>query len=271
MNSAENGTKQYPFLNEGENLVDRQLYLVPLKDLEVDQEQPRKYFDEGSLDEMVASIKEHGVLQPVIFRVNEEGQLVLVSGERRYRAAQAAALDCIPAIYHEGTDKAVIALVENLMREDLTVIEEAEAVERLKNERSYNQEEISRVIGKKVPTISEILKVASLPQEIRDECRSNRDYSRRGLLTVARMGTLEETWKAFKKLKARMGSPEDDECGGAGTEKVSPVEGWVKKIDKLSESLQKVDLESFGDERSQVEGALKKLAAQIKKTIKKTV
>jgi len=265
MNSEGIATKGYSFLKEGEGLVDRQLYQVPVGELEQNSEQPRKHFDGGSLAEMRVSIEKHVVLQPVIVQKGGDGQLVIVSGERRFRAAQAAGKETVPAIYHDGSDSAVIALVENLLREDLTPVEEAEALQKLKGERGYTQEQISEVIGKAVPTISEILALAKLHEGIRDECRADRRFSRRNLLEVVRKDTPEKVQKAYEALKSKMAKTEDKRT--KEKVEVDPAEAWVKKVDKFRTSLEKVDFSSLGDRRGDVEGALGVLLAVIKRTV----
>jgi ParB family transcriptional regulator, chromosome partitioning protein len=94
-----------------------------------DPEQPRKFFDEQALAELQASIASHGVLQPVLVREGGEGMFIIVSGERRYQAAKNAGLETIPAILTDG-EPAEISIIENLLRENLTAIEEAEAIVR---------------------------------------------------------------------------------------------------------------------------------------------
>lgn len=103
-----------------------------------------------ALAELKTSIERHGVLQPVLFRKDEQGQYILISGERRFRSSQLAGQETLPCIYNEGGSSAEIALVENLLRENLNPIEEAEALQQLKQEQSYTNEQISAVIGKAV-------------------------------------------------------------------------------------------------------------------------
>ena len=264
-NTTENNS--FTFLKEGEALVEQMLYKVPLEELVENPDQPRKYFDAESLNEMGSSVKEHGVIQPVIVQKDESGQLVIVSGERRYRAAKQAGLEDIPAIYYGGADRDVIALVENLMREDLTAIEEAEALHSLKEQRNYTQEQISGVIGKAVPTISEILALAKLPEDIRNECRTDRRYSRRKLLVIARKESAEEMQKAFNHLKKDLDKSRSETPTNQVTDEVDQADVWIKRIDKFKASLEKADVSSLGDKRGDVEGALGVLLAVIKRIL----
>ncbi|MBK5276696.1 MAG: ParB/RepB/Spo0J family partition protein [Desulfuromonadales bacterium] len=109
------------------------LYQLPLSSVQPDPEQPRKFFDEQALAELSASIAGHGVLQPILVRQGADGDgvFIIVSGERRYQAARNAGLATIPAIITDG-EPAEISIIENLLRENLTAIEEAEAIERLR-------------------------------------------------------------------------------------------------------------------------------------------
>jgi ParB family chromosome partitioning protein len=107
------------------------LYELPLASIQPDPEQPRKFFDEQALVELSASITSHGVLQPILVRRGAGGISIIVSGERRYQASINAGLATIPAIITDG-EPAEISIIENLLRENLTAIEEAEAIERLR-------------------------------------------------------------------------------------------------------------------------------------------
>jgi ParB family chromosome partitioning protein len=125
----------------------RQLYEIDIKELHPDPNQPRKYFDESELNDLSGSIKKHGVLQPILFRKAEDGKLTIVSGERRYQASLLAKEKTIPGIFIDS-NATEIALIENMLRVDLTPIEEAEGLHRLKTDAKYNNKELSAVIGK---------------------------------------------------------------------------------------------------------------------------
>ena len=177
----------------------RTLYHLHIKYLNPDPNQPRKSIDPEELEELTSSIKKHGVLQPILFRKDDTGNLIIVSGERRFQASKLANQETIPAIYTEG-NAAEIALVENLLRVDLTVIEEAEALKRLKDEAKYNNKQLSAVIGKAENTISEILQINQIPAKLRDAHRTNKKLSKRGLLEVAKAPNEKEMKKLFNKL-----------------------------------------------------------------------
>ncbi|MBA4349530.1 MAG: hypothetical protein C0415_06040 [Thermodesulfovibrio sp.] len=139
-----------------------QLYTIPLSDLHPDPNQPRKYMDQTALEELTASIKQHGVLEPILFRQDTEGALYIVAGERRFAASQNAGLTTIPAIFVEG-NHAEIALVENLLRQDLTAVEEAEGLQALMTEQNYTQEQLAAVMGKPRTTIGDSLSLIRPP------------------------------------------------------------------------------------------------------------
>ena len=140
--------------------------------------QPRTEFDETALDALAQSIKDKGVLQPLLVRKTEFGY-ELIAGERRWRAAQRAGLNKVPVIEKELKDEEAleVALVENLLRENLSAIEEAEALQRLMNEFSHTQEALSQVIGKSRSYIANTLRLLNLPEKIKN-------YIKEGKLTA---------------------------------------------------------------------------------------
>lgn len=137
--------------------------------------QPRKDFDEEALNSLVDSIKEKGVLQPLLVRKNGD-KYEIIAGERRYRASKIAGLKELPVIVKDINDKEVleIALIENLMRENLSAIEEAEGFERLIKEFSHTQEALSQVIGKSRSQIANTLRLLTLPESVKDMVRQNK-------------------------------------------------------------------------------------------------
>jgi len=130
--------------------------------------QPRTEFRDGQLDELVASIREHGIIQPLIVR-SVEGKLELIAGERRWRASQKLGLPDVPVIVREATDRDVLelALIENLQREDLNPVEEAEAYVRLSKEFELTQEDIAKRVGKNRATVANAMRLLDLDPEVR--------------------------------------------------------------------------------------------------------
>ena len=131
--------------------------------------QPRKIFDKEKLEELTNSIKENGVIQPILV-VKDENGYTIVAGERRWRAAKKAGLKEIPAIIKDYTDtkKKQVALIENIQREDLNIIEIARALKELMEIDGYSQSEVAKVTGKSVPAVSNIMRLLKLPDKILD-------------------------------------------------------------------------------------------------------
>jgi len=179
-----------------------QLYMAPLAELQPDPTQPRKYMDPVALGELTASIKQMGIIQPVVCRQDPAtGLIYTVAGERRCAAARLAGLTTVPAIFIDGRNFAEVALVENLLRQDLNPVEEAEALQRLMDDHAYQQEELATIIGKSQPTISESLSLNRLPKEIRDACRQNPTVPKNVLVVIARKKQERSMLTEFKKYR----------------------------------------------------------------------
>ena len=206
------------------------LYDLPIGDLNPDPNQPRKSMDPQALEELTASVKTYGIIQPLLFRVDaDSSNLIIVAGERRCEAAKKAGLTEVPAILVEGKH-GEIALVENLLRQDLTAVEEAEALDRLMKEESYTQEQLGGIIGKARTTVTDILTLTRLPQEIRDECRGNTAVTRKTLIAIARKKQDRGMVTAWNKVKEKQAK---EEAGGQRKERTAPTPAahrdWVDK------------------------------------------
>lgn len=142
--------------------------VIRISDIEPNRDQPRKNFDESALIELSQSIASHGVIQPIAVRSSGDGFYKIIAGERRYRAAKMAGLSEIPAIIMELDERSAseVAIIENIQREDLTVIEEAKAYRTLMDEYGLTQEELSQRIGKSRSTIANVLRTLDLPDEL---------------------------------------------------------------------------------------------------------
>lgn len=158
---------------------------VPLSAVTPNPKQPRKYFDEAALNDLAQSIKRDGLLQPIIVKRQAEDRYLLVAGERRYRACQLAGIAKVKAFVTLG-DPLEIAIIENLQRENLSPIEEAEALSELQSSHRYTQEQLAQVVGKSRPTVTEILSLATLPDVIKAECRTSDISTKHQLLQVVR-------------------------------------------------------------------------------------
>jgi ParB family chromosome partitioning protein len=138
--------------------------------------QPRKTFREQDLQELTASVRERGILQPVLVRPAEGGQYELIAGERRWRAAKLAGLEKIPAVVQQASDPDAVelALIENLQRQDLNPIETAKAYRRLVEEFRLTQEEVAKRVGKERSSVANTLRLLNLPSEIQEAVASDR-------------------------------------------------------------------------------------------------
>jgi ParB/RepB/Spo0J family partition protein len=143
---------------------------VPVSRIEANPDQPRITFEQSALDELSASIKEHGILQPVLLRpFGAPGRFQLIAGERRWRAAKAAGLDSIPAMIEEIDDDTAleIAIIENLQREDLSPLEEATMYDRMVKDHGYSIRRLAQKLGKDKGYLENRLRLADAPEEIR--------------------------------------------------------------------------------------------------------
>lgn len=161
---------------------------IPIELISANPDQPRKVFEDKELSELCDSIKEFGVIQPILVKRNSRGQYVLIAGERRLRAAALAGLKKIPAIVRDADEKdsALLALVENVQREALNYIEEASAYRKLMEDYGLTQSEIAKRVGKQQSTISNKIRLLSLPVEIQQALTENQLTERhaRALLKV---------------------------------------------------------------------------------------
>ena len=140
---------------------------IKLHDIMPNLNQPRKTFKEDKIEELAASIKEHGIIQPIVVRKRENGYEI-VAGERRWRAARKAELTQVPCLVRELSDEQnmLFAIIENMQREDLNPIEEAEGLQRMMQTFGMTQEQVSKSVGKSRPYIANALRLLKLPQEI---------------------------------------------------------------------------------------------------------
>ncbi|MGE5549118.1 MAG: ParB/RepB/Spo0J family partition protein [Bacteroidota bacterium] len=175
---------------------------IAISEIRTNPYQPRREFDPVKLAELSASIKEHGVLQPVLVR-RVEGGYELVSGERRLRASELAGLTKIPAVIGEFNDIAMmeIALVENLQREDLNAMEEAEAYRRLLDEFGLTQEEIAQKVGKSRSAIANSLRLLNLPETVKHDLCGGRTTVGHARAILGLKGE-EEQLGAWKEVMA---------------------------------------------------------------------
>ena len=188
---------------------------LSINELEPNRSQPRKSFSDEAMSELADSIAQHGVLQPLLVRPLLSGGYQIVAGERRWRASRMAGLTTVPALIRELTDSEVmqLSLIENLQREDLKPLEEAQGYQALIDEHGFTQDEISKTVGKSRPAVTNALRLLNLPEGIRSMLE-------RGELTAGHARTL----LSFK-----------DETALAAAAKRVAVEGIsVRELEKMA-------------------------------------
>jgi ParB family chromosome partitioning protein len=219
---------------------------LPLEAVERNPRQPRKRFDEARLEELAASIREHGVVEPILVR-REGGKYRIVAGERRWRAAQRAGLREIPAIVRETSDRDAfeIALIENLQRADLNAIEEAEAFEVLVREHGLTQERVAERVGKERSTVANALRLLKLPAQVRDHVRDGQlemgharallalehaDAIQKAANTAIREGLSVRATEAL--VRRLIGGPKKVDKGVAGAGDTPAVRDLVNRLQR---------------------------------------
>lgn len=147
--------------------------LIKISEIEPNKNQPRRDFDQTALEQLADSIREHGIIQPLVLRPLTAGGYQIVAGERRYRASRMAGLNEVPAVIKELTDTETmeIALIENLQREDLNPVEEALGYQELMEKYDFTQDAVSKSVGKSRPAIANSLRLLNLPEEVLDMVR----------------------------------------------------------------------------------------------------
>lgn len=179
-------------LETGEILVEK-IYPNPY--------QPRKTFDPQKFDELVQSIKNQGIIQPIVITPKGDGTYYIVVGERRWRAAKALNMEKVPAIIKPMEKKEIMeaALIENIQREDLNVVEMAEAFKKLMEEFTYTQEELANIVGRSRSSVANILRILRLPEEMKNAIKEGKitEGHARALLSVE---SEKERQKLFNKM-----------------------------------------------------------------------
>ena len=142
---------------------DKGLLLIPIENIERDENQPRKIFDKVKIEELAQSIKKNGLIQPLILRNKTDNSYVIVAGERRWRAAQIANLKVLPALLlPSDLDKDEVSLIENIQRENLKISEEAQSYQRLIEKNNYKHEDLANIVGKSRSHITNLLRILNL-------------------------------------------------------------------------------------------------------------
>ncbi|MBN2460944.1 MAG: ParB/RepB/Spo0J family partition protein [Candidatus Cloacimonetes bacterium] len=222
----------------------RHIYYLAIDKIKPNPQQPRQYFNQAALEELSASIKQKGVLQPVLVRSEADDNIILIAGERRWRAARMAGLKEVPALFIQD-NPLEISLIENLQRENLQPLEEAEALGRMVSEYKYTQEKLALVIGKARTTVTEILSLNRLPEAVKKECQQL-DLPRRTLVELAR----QESEKKMQQLLSRIRKDalKSDAVRQLSRSKkaVAPAEQLLKKTRGVLAALQEFEFGQSG-------------------------
>ncbi len=175
------------------------LAAIPIDQVHPNPQQPRRFINPEGLAELTESVRQRGILQPIIVKREGEGYLIM-AGERRYRAAKAAGLTVIPAIVRDD-DPNEIALIENLQREDLTALEEAEGLGAMVARYGYTHQALAQLLHKSRPYVSNTLVLTRLPAEIKAELHRYPNISREILMAIARQGSEADMLKLWRRMK----------------------------------------------------------------------
>lgn len=186
-------------LAEGE----QRIIQIPIEAIERNPHQPRVHFDHAQLEDLISSIKEHGVIQPIVVTKQPDGRYQLIAGERRLRASTIAGLSTIPAIVREANDlqKLELAIIENIQRQDLNPIEEAKAYMRLIEEFGMTQDDVGKKMGKSRPQVGNIVRLLQLPEEIQHALAEGR-ISTSNARTLLSLPTDAERLELFQAMLA---------------------------------------------------------------------
>lgn len=176
---------------------------VPIESIERNPHQPRVHFDHAQLEDLISSIKEHGVIQPIVVTRQPGGRYQLIAGERRLRASTIAGLPTIPAIVREANEqqKLELAIIENIQRQDLNPIEEAKAYIRLMEEFGLTQDDVGKKVGKSRPQVGNIVRLLQLPEEIQHALAESK-ISASNARTLLSLPTDAERLELFKAMLA---------------------------------------------------------------------
>lgn len=223
--------------NEKKSADDRdRIQYIKIHDIMPNANQPRKTFNEEKIGELADSIKEHGIIQPIVVRKREKGYEI-VAGERRWRAAIKAELSQVPCLVRELNDEQnmLIAIIENMQREDLNPIEEAEGLRQMSETFGMTQEQISKSLGKSRPYITNSMRLLKLPDYIRDSIAEGQLSAGHGrtLITVTDEKIRRELWQRIVSEGLSVREAEKLSSSGGKQKKKKPTASKKKNPDVL--------------------------------------
>ena len=240
------------------------IYEIDLDQLYRDIDQPRKHFDEAELESLKQSISDKGLLYPIIIRVDDTGSNIIVSGERRFKAYKALGKATIPAmLVNDDTKWDEIAVIDNIQRSSLNVVEESEALNHLVEKYGHTQEQMGNLIGKAQNTVSEILALKGLSEDIRKEARERKDLSRAALLKIAKKRPTSQR-KAYDALVASLAAPKKE----IKRPRLTITKRAIATTDNSLKCLKEIDLDTLGDDRDVVVSKLQDLLLEIQNKLR---
>ena len=210
---------------------------LPVSSIEPNEEQPRKRFDEKRLAELAESIKQYGIIQPIL--VKKEGDIYrIVAGERRFRAAQMAGLKQVPVTIFKGEEEYQVSLIENLQREDLNPIEIAEAYDELMKRFGYTQDELSKKVGKSRSEVSNCMRLLNLCEKIKDLVRCG-ELSTGQVRPLASLKHDEQELMLDRIMNEKLTARQVEKITSKKTarkkaKKAEPAEIWKKKAAEIA-------------------------------------
>jgi ParB/RepB/Spo0J family partition protein len=243
------------------------LTALPLSAVRANAAQPRRYFDPDALRDLAASIRQRGVLQPVIVKRDDAGY-VIMAGERRFRAAKMAGLSVIPALVRDD-DPIEVAMIENLQREDLSPLEEAEGLGSLLDQYGYTHESLAELIGKSRPYVSNTLALRRLPERIKAEYHQSPEVSREILISVARADTPERQemlWRLTRIRKLSVQRFRSAQAGRPGAaDEIAELERLVRRLGRKLRALDTAALPP--DQRSRLTRVLERAQSRVARSL----
>ncbi|MFQ5666845.1 MAG: ParB/RepB/Spo0J family partition protein [Candidatus Binatia bacterium] len=243
------------------------LAAVAVSAVRANPQQPRRHFDREALAELAASIGRRGLLQPIVVKRDGDGYM-LMAGERRWRAAQLAGLQSLPALVRED-DPLEIAMIENLQREDLTPLEEAEGLGQLIDRFAYTHETLAEMLGKSRPYVTNTLALRRLPEEIKTQYYADPNVSREILIHIAREESPERQAMLWRLAHLRKLSVQTFRAQAVGA---SPAAGSLRDlarlIRRLGRKLRSVDLNTMtGEDRRHLERLLLRARSRLERVL----
>lgn len=236
---------------------------ISLESIRPNPEQPRRHFDPEALAELAASISMRGLLHPIIVK-RDGGGFMIMAGERRYRASQLAGLKAIPALIRDD-DPMEVAIIENLQREDLSPLEEAEGLGALADRYGYTHEALADLVGKSRPYVSNTLAIRRLPEHIKREFHEDPAVSREILISVARAESPERQdvlWRLAKLRKLSVQRFRNEQAGNPGA--YSDIVELARLVRRLGRKLRALDADALpGDQRERLRRLLERLQARV--------